>query len=272
MITIIFAPPRTGKTCLMTHLANLAAFDRQRTKAMQEELFLKSFNGFDAIETLPPHCVAANYDITLRKFLHRPMHSRRINPYRLGFANEFVKTHFSIPYEFYCITEAQKYLNSRMFQFYPDWQSRFYEQHGHNYLDFLLDTQRPELIDANIRSLSSFIEVLDLDIQTDIFNKPHRLEWTVRKIPNCSLYERYMSSGKKDRSCYEEEIITADYNVFASYDSRLCKPKFYQGHLDEDIDYNRSEPTEQTLKGYIQYLESADDEQPKNFYIKRSAA
>ena len=45
-----------------------------------------------------------------------------------------------------------------------------------------------------------------------------------------------MAYGKKDKSCYSEEIVIADYNVFALYDSQSCKPKFYAGHFDEDFD------------------------------------
>ena len=38
MITIIFAPPRTGKTCFMTHLAHEKAFDRERNTNMVREI------------------------------------------------------------------------------------------------------------------------------------------------------------------------------------------------------------------------------------------
>ena len=42
MITIIFAPPRTGKTCFMTYLLNEHAFNRERTKCMERELKSKN--------------------------------------------------------------------------------------------------------------------------------------------------------------------------------------------------------------------------------------
>ena len=46
MITIIFAPPRTGKTCLMTYIACEKAFDRERNKLMTREIINKQNNGF----------------------------------------------------------------------------------------------------------------------------------------------------------------------------------------------------------------------------------
>ena len=38
MITIIFAPPRKGKTCFMSHMLNMSAFDYERNRAMKNEI------------------------------------------------------------------------------------------------------------------------------------------------------------------------------------------------------------------------------------------
>ena len=104
---------------------------------------------------------------------------------------------------------------------------RWYEQHGHNNLDIYLDTQRPMLIDINIRELAHFIEIVKLDIKKDKRGNVIALKWLVRHIENSALFDKYMSSGKKDSTCFIEEIIVADYNVFECYDSQSCKPKFY---------------------------------------------
>lgn len=272
MITIIFAPPRTGKTCFMTHKAHEQAFNQERNRKMMREIILKQQNGFTNIKTLPVHCVSANYDMCFKRFRYTPRYNRRINPYRLGFANKFVKTHFNLPYEVICITEAQKYLNSRLSMYFPDWQSRWYEQHGHNNLDIYLDTQRPMLIDVNIRELAQFIEIIKLDLKYDQYGQVCQLKWRIRKIENSNLFDRYMASGKKDRSCYKQETVIANYNVFACYDSQSCKPKFYEGHFDEDFDYQSAKPVEQTLQGYLEYLEECDDELPKKFYSRRKVS
>lgn len=272
MITIIFAPPRTGKTCFLTHIANMAAFDKVRNTAMRREILLKMQSGFNGIQTVPVHCVSANYDIVMHKFGYYPRLSRRINPYRLGYANEFVDTHFNLPYECICITEAQKYLNSRMSMYFPDWQSRWYEQHGHLDLDIFLDTQRPMLIDVNVHELAQFIEIMGMQMKYDGFGKVKSLAWTIRRIDNSSLFDRYMQSGKKDKECYTEEVVKADYNVFACYDSQNCKPKFYDGHLYDDYDYEQGELNDGTIDGYIRYLQTMDDELPENFYMRRKTA
>ena len=253
----------------MTHLLNTYAFDRQRTRKMEQEILSKNANGFNL--TIPKHCVSSNYAITFHKFGYRQRQSRIINPFRLGFDNTFVKTHFNIPYEVIGITEAQKYLNSRMSKYFPEWQSRWYEQHGHNNLDIFLDTQRPMLIDVNIRELASFIEIIQLKLRYDKYNRVKCLKWRIRKIENSQLFDKYMASGKKDRSCYTEETVIANYNVFSLYDSQSCKPKFYAGHFDQDFDYTESKTTENTLQGYLEYLKDNDDELPQNYYIGRKS-
>lgn len=254
----------------MTHLLNEHAFDRERNLKMAREINKKKSKGFKL--TMPKHCVSSNYDIAFHRFGYSKRQSRIINPYRLGFDNPFVKTHFNLPFEVIGITEAQKYLNSRMSKDFPDWQSRWYEQHGHNNLDIYLDTQRPMLIDVNIRELAQFIEIRKLTIKYNKFNKIEKLKWKIRRIKNSSLFDRYMQSGKKDKSCYDEETITANYNVFDLYDSQNCKPKFYAGHFDEDFDYKESTTIEESIEGYIKYLEENDDELPKNFYVRRKTS
>ncbi len=267
---IITAPPRYGKTSLMTYKACQVAFDRSRTRLMQSEISNKIANGFINIKTIPQHCVSANYDITLRKFGYSPRRSRRINPYRLGFANKYVDVHFNFPYENICITEAQKYFNSRMANYYPDWQSRWFEQHAHNYIDVWMDTQRYGLIDANIRCLSEIIEVVNLKTEKDFLGRPCKHTWTIRTFENCELYDWYVSHGKSGADLYTESVEVADYNVFNCYDSRSCKPLFYDGHLEQDFDYEVREITDETFDDYVNYLRKYDNEYQENFYIKRS--
>lgn len=252
----------------MTHIARETAFDKERNARMRREIRQKISDGFTNLKTVPTHCVSANYGMSLCKFGYTPRVIRRINPYRLGFSNDYVGTHFNFPYECIFVTEAQKYLNSRMSMYFPDWQSRWYEQHGHNDLDIWLDTQRPMLIDVNIRELARFIEIKDLDISYTL-GRVTGLKWVIRIIDNSALFDRYMSSGKTDKACYTEETVTAEYNVFGSYDSRCCKPRFYDGHFNEDYDYSPAAPTEQTVEGYMKYLLENDDELPEGYFVRR---
>lgn len=267
MIEIFFGPPGVGKTSCMVACGNSYAFNKNRNRAMQFEVMRKNTNGFNL--TIPRHCVSANFDVIFKKFRYSPRLVRRINPYRLGFKNPFVETHFNLPFEVIMITEAQKYFNSRMSMYYPDWQSRWFEMHRHNDLVIMLDTQRPMLIDVNIRELATFTEVINMDIKYDKHGKFEKIIWKVRRIENSSLFDKYMSSGKTDTTCYVEDEIVSYVNVFTLYDSQSCKPRFYDGHFNEDFDLKYTEPTEESLEGYIKFLKENDDEMPDGFYQKR---
>lgn len=268
MITIIYAPPRTGKTSLLAHILRYYAFNKERIKRMQRELQEKNANGFNL--TIPQHCVASNFDCTFHKLRCSPRKSRRINPYRLGYENPYVATHFTLPYEVIGITEGQKYFNSRMAMYYPDWQSRWMEQHGHQHIDIFIDTHRPMLIDPNVRDLANFIEVMNLKLKYDNYGKVCKAVWTIRYLDSSATWEKYISSGKTDKKLYTEMKVTADYNIFATYNSFECKPKFYDGHFNNDFDLNYSKPIENSLDGYVKYLRENDDELPDKFYLKRS--
>lgn len=245
-------------------------FDRERYKSMRNAIEQKQQGGFPV--TVPKHCVVANYDIVGHKFGYSKRLSRRINPFRLGYANDKVKTHFIEPFTVIGITEGQKYFNSRLSMYYPDWQSRWYEQHGHNNYDIYIDVQRPKLIDVNIRELACFIEIISKKNITDKNGKVTAIKWLVRKIKGAAELEQYFATGRQDKSCFDEEVITCNYNVHDCYNSQMCKPKFYDGHLNEDFDTKEHTPLIEDVDGYIKYLKEADDELPENFYNTKRGA
>lgn len=273
MITIIFAPPGFGKTAFMTYLLTEACFDSDRYFAMRDEILLKNSNGFNL--SIPDTFISANYNLNMQIEGFSPVKNRVINPFKLGFSNPYVETHFNIPYEVIGIDEAQVYLNSRLAFMYPAWQSRWYEQHRHNNLEIYLATQRPGLIDPNIRELAEFIEIRDMQVRENAFGEVDRVVWSVRYIPYSRLYDRYVASGGLDKSCYEERKYVANFDVFANYNSQSCKPKFYDGYLrciegdivSSSFDLSYAECPEENVRAYFEYLKNYKDEVPDGFYI-----
>lgn len=257
MITIIFGPPRIGKTALMTFFLNEAAFNRERNYQMKEAIKFKNENGFNL--SIPEHCVSANFDVTFRRQGYSPRKARIINPNRLGFGSSDRKTHFLMPYETIGVMEAQEFYNSRRYSEFQAWQSNLFEQHGHNHLDFYLDTQRPGLIDLNIRELSRFIEVRALDVRKDRHYWFKDMAWTVREFDSHRLLDEYMKSGKRDRTCFRQYRIVSHVNVLDCYDSWSLEPKFYAGHIEDDFDLKYEKNYGDTKADYIQYLKDIEE-------------
>ena len=216
-ICIIFAPPRTGKTALLTALLNEFAFDYERNKKMRRQIEQLNENGFEL--SIGQHCVYSNYDINFKKYRYSRRRSYMFNPYKYGFHNNKVDVFFTRPCGVFGITEGQKYFNSRKSKNYPDWQSRAFEQCGHNELLFLIDVQRPMLIDLNIRELSKFIEVISLE-KVYKHGRISKMTWKLRLIDNSFLLDRYLSGGREIK--VPEIEMSINYCVFDLYGVPCC--------------------------------------------------
>ena len=265
MITIIYGPPGYGKTSLMAHLLSEEAFNQDRLFLQRERIEELRAGGFPV--SVPHTCICSSFDMMARKFGFSPIPAIKINPYKIGFFNENVQTHFIAPFSMIGIDEAQRYFNSRMSRFYPDWQSRFYEAHRHNGYDFYLATQRPMLIDVNIRELSEFLEVVGLKVYNDRqFDCSRKAVWTVRKIACSAEWDLYMNSGKREK-VYKEYKIVADYDVFSLYNSFALAPRFFEGHFDEDFFRVFTLQPEVTVEDYENFCSRYDEEVPAGFYL-----
>jgi len=269
MIYVICGHPGIGKTAFLTHVLVQAMFDRKRYLAMKKAIEAKHDGDF--ARTIPQHPVYANYYINGRKYLYRPRTSHALKPFHLGFCddtNKEIEMHHLPPFAVVGITEGQKYLNSRKSAKYPDWQSRWYEAHRHNNYDIYIDIQRFDLVDLNIRELAQFIEIQGIEHLTK--RGKTMIRWTIRRFETAREMERYMSSGKKDTTTYTEEKVKADYNVHDCYDSQMCEPQFYKGHLDNDYNTAKNLPPPHTKKEYADYHAIQDDDCPPMFYGTKS--
>ncbi len=255
-ITIIFGPPRVGKTALMTKFLADETFNNERILACKKEIRKLNKGGFTL--TYPDYITASNYTVEVHNFGYSPRFAKRINPYRLGFDNDKVKTHFLPPYCAIGIMEGQKYFNSRLFKKFPDWMSRFFEMHGHNYYDFYIDTQRPHLIDVNIRELSNFIDIQEMKIKND------KIIWNVNLIGSSFELDKYLDCGKKDY--FTKEKIVGSVDILSFYNTREAKPLFYNGNEERDYDRLRTCSYDTSLEGFAEYNKLYGKELPEGFY------
>ena len=237
-VTIVYGPPRVGKTARMTALALEDMRTRTGYRECKKRVEQMQKVDWDKL-TVPEsgHMVFADYTIFANRRGTR--RSNEVDGYYLGLPNADHPTMFLPPYSQIYLDEAQKYYNSRESKNFSDFVSRFYEFHGHNFYNITMSCQRPSLIDINIRELASFIEIIDLKIIKK-HGRIERLQWLCHEFENWFVLDKHQKSGKADGD-YKKVVYTFEGNIFNHYDSYGNKGAFFKDKYDEDFSVIPSE-------------------------------
>lgn len=234
MITLIWGLPRAGKTALMTSIAVSHMRGVQAYKDLRVGMpLLKKLNAGGYGYSLPyKHLVFSDYAISLPG---GKIQSHETDGWRVGLPDPNFRTDFLPPGAFIFLDEAQKYYNSRNGQKMSDRVSRFYELHGHFQYTVYLASQRPKLIDLNIRELANeVIEVVTLKHKYD-YGRIVRSEWTCNRYDNAARAISYIEGGKVGQ--YGERVkFVYEGNIFRRYDSRGQYPAFLDGRSEHSFD------------------------------------
>ena len=217
MITIVFGKPGAGKTAYMTADAvkymNGSEQCLELLKASQAQV-LKSGD----FSTPPFSPVYSNYRITAQHSYNKLRVSFYVDGFRLGFDNENLAVFHLPPCSRIYLAEAQRYYNSRQSRDFPEWVSRFFEEHRHFGLDIMMDVQRPGLIDVNIRELCErFVEMLKLEHELDKSGNIVATTFIYREFDDWKAVEKYLAGDLKVGILCKERF---EGNVFDHFESR----------------------------------------------------
>lgn len=239
MITCVYAPPKFGKSLKLAFLFNLFVYDKERTKLAKEKLIERINLGYPLNEYLNyRHFVFSNISFVSRRFGYSPIISNPFNPFEFGLPNKKFTTRFFPEYSVLIVDEAQKYLNSR--KKLNEYTSRAYETSGHMHYDLYLATQRPGLIDLNVRELiTRFIDIRKAEFITNEFGQVLKTIIHTVEHDNCYAVEKYIESGRVTPSgetkTYEfEGDLRRSYNAFEYAES------FYNGFHDKETKFESS--------------------------------
>lgn len=219
-IHIIFGEPGSGKTAYLTAIAltNLGmsaeAYELQQSSIEQVRCLNAQGYNFNMPDRPP---VYTNYPVRACVGYRKYRDSLWVDGYHLGFANEFVAVTAVYPGSKIFLTEAQRYFNSREFGRFPDWASRFYEEHRHFGLEIYLDVQRLGLIDINLREIATeFLEVEKLQHNQMYNGNILRTKFIQRRWTSISAVEQYIKNGTEN---YDIVEYVYEGNVFDGYES-----------------------------------------------------
>ena len=153
-----------------------------------------------------------------------------LNPWYLGLPTKDSEVDLVLPGSQIFIDEAQRYYNSRMYSYFPDYVSRFYEMHRQYGLDIYLIAQRAGLIDKNIRNIAQqFIYIDSLEKEEDALGNLVKVTWHVHKFNCYGDLEKY-EDGNRDLGV--EDVIESCENLYRFYDTNFYEFLYLNGSQD----------------------------------------
>lgn len=261
MITIIFGNPRVGKTALMTSMALEYMTGANAQKDLRDcAKKVKKYNNGGFSLTVPrEHLVYSDYDI----FTHRKtLYSYYVDGYKLGLNTPEYPTAFLPPHSRVYLDEAQRYYNSRESSKLADFVSRFFELHGHFWLNITLAVQREKLIDLNIRQISArVLEVRELKHTYDC-GIIVRSTWHCREYENTAEAEKSVSGEKGN---YKNVKFVFEGNIFKHYDSYFHELSFLSGREASNFDCKPNGGYSCTVAGVKEFNAAHGFTVPDNF-------
>lgn len=238
MLTIIFGPPGSGKTSLMAYFLNESAFDFGRIRFAKKE-YEQLCNELGTELNLPKHFTFFNGRMNFRKPGFTKRENLMLYPDKLGIQNkapEGIECQFIPTGSTLGVTEAQGSLRSRGGDSIPAYQFSFYEENRHNDLTIYLDTQRPMMIDKQVRDISQGISIVDRKNIYDKYGTLKRIVWIIDLIKESCIDFYINAKNKRERREYaKREHIVCPYNIYKIYDSKGCKDDFRKGYSIKQI-------------------------------------
>lgn len=217
MITIVFGKPGCGKTAYMTADAvkymNGSEQCLELLKASREQV-----NGLCFFTPPKESPVFTNYKVVAQRDYSTFSVSYYVDGFHLGFDNDYLPVFHLPPCSKIYLSEAQRYYNSRNSRDFPEWVSRYFEEHRHFGLDIMMDVQRPGLIDVNIRELCErFVEVLQLEHELDKAGNIRATTFVCRQFSDWKYVDKYLAGDESVGTVIKERF---EGNVFDHFESR----------------------------------------------------
>ena len=276
MITQLFGTTGTGKSA---NLARIVKEDYFKGGDVRLELCRNQIEadnrefGLDCpLPDKPPIFVGPFLDVKLEVDFEEFFEPYYLAPYHLGLAEEgkdAIPVQFLPPYSLLIIPEAQRYFDAR--QGIRPSVSGFFEKHRHQKLEIILESQRPDLLDLNIRRLThKFIEMRGVENKTNFAGRVEATTWHQREFTSWNDVNDYIN-GKGD--AYTDKKVIHHGNIFACYNSFACAKEFFPRDKGGKQAYDFLEAYSSAMekgfpKGYEEYYKFIE---PKGYRSKRAA-
>jgi len=278
MITQFFGTTGTGKSANLARIVKETYYKRgdimlemccEQIKADNDRFGLNC-----PFPDKPPIFVGPFLDVKFEVDFEEFFEPYFLSPFHLGIAEDGENAYpvqFFPPYSLLVIPEAQRYFDARQSGTFPTRVSGFFEKHRHQHLDILLESQRPDLIDMNIRRLTHlFIEMRGVENKTNFAGRGEATTWHTRRFTGWNAVNDYINGNE---SVFTEKPEYHNGNIFGCYNSYACAQEFFPrakgGKGSYDFLQSYSRVMEQGFpNGYEEYYKLTE---PKGYRSKKAA-
>lgn len=264
MITQFFGTTGTGKSANLARIVYETYFKngdimldmcREQIKADNDKF------GLDCpYPDKPPIFVGPFLDVKFEVDFEEFFEPYYLSPFHLGIAEEGEKAfpvQFFPPYSLLVIPEAQRYFDARQSSTFPTRVSGFFEKHRHQHLDIILESQRPDLIDLNIRRLTHlFVEMRGVENETNFAGRVDSTTWHTREFTSWNAVNDYLNGTG---TSYTEKKLKHNGNIFATYNSFACSKEFFPRENGGKTSYD-------FLSSYAQAMEQGFPQGYEDYY------
>ena len=227
MITVVCGLPGSGKSSLLVKFMKDIYFSEGQhlLKTCCNYLTAENFNREIKLTLPEKPPIYSDFEVKFLVGYKKYYSTYFINGYYFGLKNDDVPVLYVPPFSKIFLSEVQRYYDSRKSKSLPDFVSRMFEMHRHNFWDIYLDIQRIGLLDLNIRDLAArIIEVLGMEHELDSLGNIISTTWNCHVFDSWEEYETQLNTTKKKKLPIEK--FTNYGNIFNCYDSYTYQSEF----------------------------------------------
>lgn len=189
------------------------------------------------------HLLFSNFDINCSGTIIPDRVNYKCNPFRLGLFTLNYDTDFYPPGALFCLTEGYNFLNSQLYDMFPESFKGWMRTCRQFDYDIVVDCHSFMDIFNQFRKLTTRFIHLYKKVE-EIKNShgqvvDHRLY--VREFSNNVDAERYEQTHIVDKSCKEYEL-TLGLFMYPCYDTTQCRYLHLEGRVDDDFTIEHSSP------------------------------